>query len=350
MQGGREGSWKYARSTKTVSTLTGWLNHMTSNLKYLAPNSRPQMSFQPIQGKILQQGKRGISRVLVSAKIKRKRIVTWGIRVDKMSSSLVTFTDKDTYQNIFDPERYLHTYYNPKSGIFVVDGYLDFALKKLHEYFTTRGVKGKTLIDIGQGPTMYQNLSACEAFDEIIGADYTDRNREYYERSLRNEPGTFDWSNLIQKVCDLEGKGTSVEEKKQKLKNTVKKTLKCDVLKSNPLEPLVLPKVDCVISLGCLGYACSDLDTYRNVLKNLSSLLKIGGNIIIAEVLNCNSYLSGGKRFFSLVLTEEFMRSAITEMGFEIVDLEVSYRKYDKDQFCKYDSSLLVLARKVRDV
>lgn len=262
------------------------------------------------------------------------------------------FTDKDTYQDIFDPEGYLHTYYNPKSGILVVDGFLDFALKKLHEAFATRAVKGKTLIDIGHGPTIYQDLSACESFEEIIGADYTDRNREYYERSLRDEPGTFDWTNVIQKVCDMEGKGTSVEEKKKKLKNTVKKTLKCDVLKSNPLEPLVLPKVDCVMSLGCLECACSDLDTYRNVLKNVSSLLKIGGHIIITEVLNCSSYLSGGKRFSCLVLTEEFMRSALPETGFEIVDLEVIYRKYDKDQYelCNHDSSLFVLARKVKDV
>ncbi|XP_069804313.1 indolethylamine N-methyltransferase-like [Dendropsophus ebraccatus] len=260
------------------------------------------------------------------------------------------FTDKDTYQDFFDPEEYLNTYYTPKSGILVLDGFLDFALKKLHEYFTTRGVKGKTLIDIGHGPTIYQDLSACEAFDEIIGADYTDRNREYYERSLRNEPGTFDWTNVIQKVCDMEGKGTSVEEKRQKLKNTVKKTLKCDVLKSNPLEPLVMPKADCLLTVGCLGFACSDLDTYRNVLKNLSSLLKVGGHVIIGELLNCSPYLSGDKMFFSLVLTEEFLRSAITETGFEIVDLEVSDRKYDMNQFCKYDSTLLVLARKVRDV
>ncbi|CAJ0940355.1 unnamed protein product [Ranitomeya imitator] len=261
-----------------------------------------------------------------------------------------SFTDKDTYQDIFDPEGYLNTYYNPKSGLLVVDGFLNFALKKLCEAFGKRGVRGKTLIDIGHGPTIYQDLSACESFDEIIGADYTDRNREYYERSLRNEAGTFDWTNVIQKVCAMEGKGMSVEEKKKKLRDTVKKTMKCDVLNDNPLEPLMLPQVDCVMSLCCLECACCDLDTYRNVLKNVSSLLKPGGHLIIMEVLNCSTYLSGGKRFSCLVLTEEFMRSAITETGYEIVDLEVIPRKYDKDQYelCNHDSSLFVLARKVK--
>ncbi|KAM3922653.1 indolethylamine N-methyltransferase-like [Leptodactylus fuscus] len=262
------------------------------------------------------------------------------------------YTDNEAYQDNFDPEEYINTYYNRKSGIYVVDGCLDFELRKLHEAFATRGVKGKTLIDIGHGPTIYQDLSACEAFDEIIGADYTDRNREYYERSLRNEPGTFNWDAVIQQVCDMEGKGMSIEEKKKKLENTVKKTLKCDVLKNNPLEPLVLPKVDCVMALGCLECASSDLDDYRKALKNVSSLLKIGGHLILSEILNCSSYLSGGKRFSCLVLTEEFMRSAIAETGFEILDLEVIYRKYDKEQydFCNHDSTLFVLARKVKDV
>ncbi|KAM3936671.1 indolethylamine N-methyltransferase-like [Leptodactylus fuscus] len=261
------------------------------------------------------------------------------------------FTDNDVYQDTFDPEEYLNTYYNPKSGICVVDGTLDLELKKLHETFTTRGVKGKTLIDIGHGPTIYQDLSACEFFDEIIGADYNDRSREYYERSLRNEPGTFNWDNVIQRVCDLEGKGMSVEEKKKKLENTVKKTLQCDVLKSNPLEPMVLPRVDCVMSLGCLECASSSLNTYRKCLKNVSSLLKIGGHLILSEILNCSSHLSGGKRFPAPALTKEFIRTAITETGFEILDLEVIYRTYDKDQYelCNHDSTVFVLACKVKD-
>uniref|UniRef100_L7N3V5 Hypothetical protein LOC100127789 Like n=1 Tax=Xenopus tropicalis TaxID=8364 RepID=L7N3V5_XENTR len=262
------------------------------------------------------------------------------------------FTGKDIYQEEFDPWGYLDTYYNLKSGVLVTDGFLDFALRKLHETFTVHGVKGETLIDIGHGPTIYQDLSACESFKEIIGADYADRSREYFEKTVRNEPGIFDWTSVIQAVCDLEGKGTTVEEKREKLKKTVKKSIKCDVTKSNPVAPLVLPKVDCVMSLGCLECASKDLDSYRNVLKNISPLLKVGGYLILSEILNCTSYLSGGKRFSCLSLNEEFMRSAITNTGYAIIDLEVFPRKYDEEQYnlCDYDSNIFVLARKLRDI
>uniref|UniRef100_A0A803JGG2 Hypothetical protein LOC100127789 Like n=1 Tax=Xenopus tropicalis TaxID=8364 RepID=A0A803JGG2_XENTR len=262
------------------------------------------------------------------------------------------FTGKDIYQEEFDPWGYLDTYYNLKSGVLVTDGFLDFALRKLHETFTVHGVKGETLIDIGHGPTIYQDLSACESFKEIIGADYADRSREYFEKTVRNEPGIFDWTSVIQAVCDLEGKGTTVEEKREKLKKTVKKTIKCDVTKSNPVAPLVLPKADCVMAIGCLESACEDLDSYCNALNNISSLLKVGGYLIISEVLNCTTYLFGDKRFSCLSLNEEFMRSAITNTGYAIIDLEVFPRKYDEEQYnlCDYDSNIFVLARKLRDI
>ncbi|OCT72549.1 indolethylamine N-methyltransferase [Xenopus laevis] len=260
-------------------------------------------------------------------------------------------TGKDVYEEKFDPRAYLEEFYNPNSGVIVTEGLLKYTLRKLHETFTVRGVKGETLINFGQGPTIYQDLSACESFKEIIGAEYTERNREYYKKTLRNEPGIFDWTTVIQAVCDLEGKGTTVDEKREKLKKTVTKIIKCDLNKRNPVEPLVLPRVDCVMAIGSLECA-SDLDSFCNALKNISSLLKVGGHLIIAELLNCTYYLVGGTRFSCVTLTEEFMRNAITDAGFAIIDLEVQARKPDKEQYKMFDhdSSIFILARKLQDI
>ena len=67
------------------------------------------------------------------------------------------------------------------------------------------GVKGDLLIDIGSGPTIYQLLSACESFKEIIATDYTDQNLQELEKWLKKEPGAFDWSPVVTYVCELEG-------------------------------------------------------------------------------------------------------------------------------------------------
>lgn len=69
----------------------------------------------------------------------------------------------------------------------------------------TGGLKGKLLIDIGSGPSIYQLLSACESFEEIIATDYTDKNRLELEKWLKKIPGAFDWSPVVKYVCELEG-------------------------------------------------------------------------------------------------------------------------------------------------
>lgn len=68
-------------------------------------------------------------------------------------------------------------------------------------------IHGRTLIDVGSGPTIYQLLSACDHFEEIVATDYLAVNREELGRWVRGEPGTFDWSPFIQHVCKIEGRG-----------------------------------------------------------------------------------------------------------------------------------------------
>ena len=72
-------------------------------------------------------------------------------------------------------------------------------------YSALEGLRGDTLIDVGCGPTIYQLLSACERFREIIALDYTDQNRRELEKWLKNEAGAFDWSPVVKYVCELEG-------------------------------------------------------------------------------------------------------------------------------------------------
>ncbi|XP_053307430.1 indolethylamine N-methyltransferase-like [Spea bombifrons] len=263
-----------------------------------------------------------------------------------------TFTGTQVYQNDFDPKIYLDTYYGAENGVFIKDKYLEFILRKLHAAFTTGGVKGNSLIDIGPGPAIYQELSACEAFDEITAADFTDRNREYLERWRRGEPGLFDWTPALKFVCDLEGHSGKLAEKEEKLRKTLKRVVKCDVTKSNPLDPLVLPKVDCVLTVGCLECACKDEEAYGNVIRNLSSLLKVGGHLIIGSIMGSTIFRCGSKQFSLINLNSTFLKKVMTETGFIIEDLEVLSRDYDKAMFdiCNHTSGIFILARKIKDV
>ncbi|KAF5921178.1 hypothetical protein HPG69_018578 [Diceros bicornis minor] len=122
----------------------------------------------------------------------------------------------DVYQVNFEPTASLDYFkfgQNPAG-----DERLHFLLKHYNATFKSGRLKGKLLIDIGSGPTIYQLPSACESLKEIITTDYlTTWTRTAW--SWRNK-----WA-----------------EKEERLGRAVRQVLKCDILKERPLEPAVLP-------------------------------------------------------------------------------------------------------------
>ncbi|XP_076968990.1 nicotinamide N-methyltransferase [Tamandua tetradactyla] len=238
------------------------------------------------------------------------------------------FTTKDTYLSHFNPREYLEKYYSFGSRHSAENQILGYLLKELFKIFCLDGVKGNLLIDIGSGPTIYQLLSACESFKEIVATDYTDQNLQELERWLKKEPGAFDWSPVVNYVCELEGNRIQGPEKEEKLRRAVKQVLKCDVTQRQPLGPVSLPPADCLLTTLCLHAACPDLPTYRGALENLGSLLKPGGFLVIVDVLRSSYYMIGEQRFSSLSLGREAVEAAVKEAGYTIERFEVTQQRY----------------------
>uniref|UniRef100_A0A8C3P8Q8 Uncharacterized protein n=1 Tax=Chrysemys picta bellii TaxID=8478 RepID=A0A8C3P8Q8_CHRPI len=200
------------------------------------------------------------------------------------ASTMAEFTGGDDYQAEFDPKAYL--------------GYFKFGEDTLGEEY------------------LNFLLSACESFKEIILE-------------------AFDWTPVVKYVCELEGNRYRGWKKQI--------VLKCDVHKSNPLDPIVLPPADGLVSSLCLEAACKDLTTYRIALKNISSLLK---HLVLSGDLSCSFYMVGPKRFSCLVLKEEFLREALSETGFIIQEFEVLVRDDNIDDSSDFSGKVFILARK----
>ncbi|XP_068129890.1 nicotinamide N-methyltransferase-like [Hyperolius riggenbachi] len=257
------------------------------------------------------------------------------------------FSGPGDYQKLFDPQVYLKTYYSTSGGDTSENEYLQFVLTNLAEIFNSGKVKGETLIDISSGPTIYQLLSACEAFENIIASDFTDQNREVFKAWLTNQPEAFNWSPVVKYVCQLEGNKVSWKEKEDGLRNSIKQVLKCDVMKDNPMDPVVLPPVDCLLSCLCLEAACKDLASYVSALRNLSTLLKPGGHLVIASALEGQYYLVGDVRFSALSVTEASVRESLSKAGYVVEKFERSTKSEkfweNKTEFTDY---FVMVARK----
>ncbi|XP_075459241.1 nicotinamide N-methyltransferase-like [Ascaphus truei] len=205
------------------------------------------------------------------------------------------------------------------------------------------------MIDISSGASVYQLLSASDIFKEIIVVEFTDPNIQEFEKWLKKDPGAANWSYAAKALCKLEGNREEWQVKEDKVRRAIKQVVKWDFTKDNPLSPVVLPQVDCVLSLWCLHKISKDKEAYQINLRKIASLLNIGGHLLIFEVLNMTYYKLGEHKFFILTFDEKFLREALRDAGYVIENMDVLPSRKGCD-LLDYESVVYVIARKDREV
>ncbi|KAG8434462.1 hypothetical protein GDO86_012729 [Hymenochirus boettgeri] len=225
-------------------------------------------------------------------------------------------------QNKFDARKYLEVYYGVDPLTQQIDEESQLTLAFLVKVFSSGAIQGDSMIEIGSGPVLHHILSACDRFKSIYLTDYLDVNLQEIDKWLKGSKDAFDWTPYLKYVCEVEGNRSTPKDKVLRIKNKVK-LMRCDVTKSNPLEPHTLPQTDCVIAAGCLICACKTLDAFSNALKNIASLIRRGGHVIIIDYLGASYYLIGDAKMNLLSINENIVKREIIDAGFEIDEFKV---------------------------
>jgi len=216
-----------------------------------------------------------------------------------------------------------------------------------HQVFCNSGLHGHRLLDVGSGPTIHQVLSACEVFDEIYLSDLTELNRNELRLWLDDSPEAFNWSQIIQYVCDLEGNGDTCESKSERLRRKVQSVLPCDITHDPPVCGLDSP-FDCILSSLCLPGACLDVEMYYQAVAHLSGLLKPGGHLVILDALEETFYHVGRERFKTLSISEAMVREAMMKAGLSITVYEKHLRSNAESNVCAdFTAMVVVVGQKI---
>lgn len=234
---------------------------------------------------------------------------------------VVSTSYNHVYDNYFDARKYLDIFYAVNPVTQKIDKESIFLLTFLNNVFSSGRVKGQSLIEIGAGPCICQILSACEIFEKIYVTDYFQGNLDEIKKWLNSENNAFDWSPYLKFVCDLENNGSTPNMKKEKLRRNVS-LMKSDVTLSNPLQPNSLPLTDCVLMAGCLICACKTVTDFKTALKNIVSLIKPGGHLIISDYFGATYYFVGEAKFPLLTLNENIVKEAVVESGCKIEEFQ----------------------------
>ncbi|KAM8927180.1 indolethylamine N-methyltransferase-like [Pelodytes ibericus] len=215
------------------------------------------------------------------------------------------------------------TYFSSSADKQHVEEIVMFPINELHKEAKSGRIKGDTLIEFSAGPVIFHLFPVYKLFKDIIMLEFNDECVRDVQKWVNNEEGAFDWSHASQKVSELEGNRDDWKEKEEDLRRRIKCILKCDFTKENPTHPDVLQKADCVCILYVLDHISKDLDEYCHNLKIISSMLKLGGRLLMFGGFNASFYMLGEHKYHVLCFSEEEFRKAVRDCGFCIERLEV---------------------------
>ena len=235
------------------------------------------------------------------------------------------------YDDQFDANEFLAQAYNPPGT--PKNYHRDLRMKMVHDLFKELlpdGVDNHNnnfkVLDYGCGPVIAFAISAAgkNAVSEIVLAEYTEMSRNALHKWLDRDAVAFDWSDYFKHVVQtLEKKPESeVKLREERLRNIVK-IASCDIKADPPIEEGFEGPYDLVMTFLAIESACKSEEEYFELVKNLSKLVKPGGNVMmfakLAKTSQSIRYNIGGKLFHYYTISEDILLSALKKAGLQCV-------------------------------
>uniref|UniRef100_T1JM13 Methyltransferase domain-containing protein n=1 Tax=Strigamia maritima TaxID=126957 RepID=T1JM13_STRMM len=194
-----------------------------------------------------------------------------------------------------------------------------------HRLFEEGKLKGKTLIDVGCGPSLRAALIGSRYGCDVYCADLLENNRNFIRNWLDNGQSAFDYSGQFKHVAQLEG-NDDFGYLEERVKKCVKDVFYCDIMSENPLHPRPLRQFDIVTSSLVLDCYPDQAD-YLKGAKSIGSLVRPGGYLAFGSSLSCSYYEIGDKTLPSTDVDGAKAKKAFTEAGLKVLQINEYYYK-----------------------
>ncbi|CAN7996403.1 unnamed protein product [Ixodes pacificus] len=233
-----------------------------------------------------------------------------------MMASAASRATRRNYQEKFDARAYADMINH------LTKSQVSFHQEELHRLFQSDLVQGKTLLDVGSGPSICRLFALSRRFNDIVLSDLVEGCILELNKWINKAEDAVDWTARAEEIAELEGysdikKGAL--EIQERTRSSIRKVVPCDVL-----EPGVLPEehretFDVVVSGGTLESAAVDDESYRIVVKNVGALVKPGGLLVLSGFGGLkNTYRLGTADFPLPNFTEDVIKQALKDAGFQV--------------------------------
>lgn len=246
----------------------------------------------------------------------------------------------DEYESAFDARAYLDQY---------------FTTLDEEDYFTARFLvsalarlpRNLVVLEFGGGPVLSFVAAFARSAREIHFSDYVSANLDEVRRWLDRDPDAFDWRPQIRVALELEGGSTSpaaVARREGLMRRRVTRLLHGDATASAPLGAETR-QYDLVSALFCTDVAVETAPEWFQEMRNLNTLVRPGGWLVIGIITGTASYMIGERAFPHVDLTADDVNRAYLENGYHAGSLVMETLPVP-GQHRDYSGLLMAIARK----
>jgi hypothetical protein len=218
----------------------------------------------------------------------------------------------DPYLTDWNPREYLRTYY---SGPVYDDD--RFIFTAAAAWVKTCGRRFDRCLEVGCGPTVHHAIPFVPVVGEFHMSDFVPANLDEVRKWRDRAAGAHDWSRFVREAVSIEGADASdggVNQREDELRQKLTALRACDLRQPAPLGETAT--YDLVLSFFTAECAATNSEHWRAVMRHLLGLVRPGGSVFMASILNCERYDILGRWFQTAAVSVADVSAALAENGF----------------------------------
>jgi nicotinamide N-methyltransferase/methyltransferase len=172
--------------------------------------------------------------------------------------------------------------------------------------------------EFGGGPTLYSVAALARKAREIHFSDVVDASLQEVRAWLTGRPKTHDWTPYIALALEAEGSAvtkTAVAERAALMRKVLSHLMHCDAQKNPPIE-LGNIQYDLVTAHHCTDVAATNIDEWQKVIKNVTTIVRPGGWLMLSVTTGARTYEVGDVIFKCVDLTKEDIQKGLLAAGY----------------------------------
>ncbi len=222
------------------------------------------------------------------------------------------FPTRDDFDRTFDPRVYLEENFNG------LDDEDEFAYQFICS--ALRPLGSQMLIhEFGGGPALYSVAALAAKAREIHFSDAVEASLAEVKKWIRAEPGGFDWKPYIRLSLEHEGLDATPEavlSREADMRRLLTRLMICDAQSAQPLGPGAL-QYDLVAAHHCTDVAATNREEWFQVLRNVTTLVRPGGYLMLSITTGTKHYTVGKKVFRCADLQKSDLIQGYLQAGYE---------------------------------